>query len=180
MDIMPHSRHNNPSNYYVEYFDNYFKTLETTNGHVSADILAAAITSGYDVPQLKKRIDLSSGTGARRPSKARGSTPAPPRAPAAPTRPPVSQPRPPVSPTRHRFGTQSKPTATAPPPPPTPIEEAAYDYPADYTDPAYYDYPAEAAEPAAPPSTTTPAPAQAPRLPVIRRRVPLRNLRPTQ
>ncbi|ROT69666.1 putative peritrophin-44-like [Penaeus vannamei] len=89
------------ADYYSQYFDEYFQTL-SSGGRVSADIIAAAIAAGYDVPDLKDRVRVATGGSGSGATRRRGQTPAPPldaaddtafRAPApAARRPPASRP----------------------------------------------------------------------------------------
>ncbi|XP_069190659.1 uncharacterized protein [Procambarus clarkii] len=62
------------SDYYTAYFEDYFKTLTTSHGRVSTDILAAALASGYDVPSLQERFHVEPKLlqPSNRASKARG------------------------------------------------------------------------------------------------------------
>ncbi|XP_063593487.1 uncharacterized protein LOC134770492 [Penaeus indicus] len=166
------------ADYYSQYFDEYFQTL-SSGGRVSADIIAAAIAAGYDVPDLKDRVRVATGGSGSGVTRRRGQTPAPPldaaddtafRAPApSPRRPAASRPaarneqpqRATRTFNRPRLGSRSKPTTppttTTPPPPPPPVDDYAYDY-------VYEDYPADAqyddaaAAPAPAPTTAAPPP----------------------
>lgn len=52
------------ANYYTEYFDDYFKTLNT-GGRPRGDILAAAFEAGYKIPpHALGKIDRSPNPGA--------------------------------------------------------------------------------------------------------------------
>lgn len=60
------------ADYYTEYFENYFNTLGDGKGQVSADIIAAAISSGFHVPNLNDRQRIRTPSTQRR-----GTTPRP-------------------------------------------------------------------------------------------------------
>ncbi|KAK7084861.1 chitin binding [Halocaridina rubra] len=165
------------ADYYTEYFENYFATLGDSTGRISADVIAAAVASGFKVPELGERQRIHTPANTRRgttrapsaPALDAGDTIAFTPAPAEePTRTRLSRPRPSGSQGRDRL--RSRPsftttTTTTPPPPPPPAEDYIY-----YDDATYYDYPEEvAAAPAPTPAPTTPAPTSAPRRVPVRR-----------
>ncbi|XP_063840586.1 protein obstructor-E-like [Scylla paramamosain] len=91
-------------NYYTEYFDDYFKTLNT-GGRPRGDILAAAFEAGYKIPShALGKIDRSQSPGVAATFAAAAPAPAPAAAP----------PR--QIPTRRR-----RPTAAAPAPAAVPV-----------------------------------------------------------
>ncbi|XP_068216439.1 protein obstructor-E-like [Palaemon carinicauda] len=59
------------SDYYTEYFENYFSTLQA-GARPSGDILSAARASGYEVPEFRDRVRIRQGEPA--PTR-RGTTP---------------------------------------------------------------------------------------------------------
>ncbi|KAK7084860.1 chitin binding [Halocaridina rubra] len=51
-------------NHYTDFFDDYFSTLgDNTGGRVNADIVAAAMASGYEIPQFRERVRIRPGEG---------------------------------------------------------------------------------------------------------------------
>ncbi|KAK3867377.1 hypothetical protein Pcinc_027156 [Petrolisthes cinctipes] len=145
-------------NYYTEYFDQYFKTLKATDGRPSADVIAAAINSGYPLPDFPSRVNLennpSPANRRRRPSTSSAAAPAPSRTAAVPSR---SAARP--VPTR----SAARPV---PVPVPAPARTAARPLPAR---PAARPFPAPAP---APPVFASAAPAPAPAPPVFANAAP--------
>ncbi|ROT69665.1 hypothetical protein C7M84_012117 [Penaeus vannamei] len=97
--------------YYTEYFDNYFSTLNPEQGgRVSTDVIAAAIASGYPVPKHRNRVRVQLGQATQAPQAAEGDAPsrrprATPRRP-PPTPSPRSRPRSPGTPSRFSPGTE--------------------------------------------------------------------------
>nr|XP_027222374.1 uncharacterized protein LOC113814531 [Penaeus vannamei] len=62
--------------YYTEYFDNYFSTLNPEQGgRVSTDVIAAAIASGYPVPKHRNRVRVQLGQATQAPQAAEGDAP---------------------------------------------------------------------------------------------------------
>ncbi|XP_066977213.1 protein obstructor-E-like [Macrobrachium rosenbergii] len=63
------------ADYYIEYFENYFETLEA-GARPSGDILTAARASGYEIPEFRERVRIRPGDAV--PTR-RGTTTASPR-----------------------------------------------------------------------------------------------------
>ncbi|XP_063593488.1 protein obstructor-E-like [Penaeus indicus] len=138
--------------YYTEYFDNYFSTLNAEQGgRVSTDVIAAAIASGYPVPRHRNRVHVQPGQATQGDAPLRLAVeeeegPEAPRRPATPVRR-----RRPGGGVRRRGRPRTTTTTT------TTTPEPDYYY---YYDDDYYNdenYPEEAAPdtaPANPPSVT--------------------------
>ncbi|XP_047491267.1 protein obstructor-E-like [Penaeus chinensis] len=135
--------------YYTEYFDNYFSTLNPEQGgRVSTDVIAAAIASGYPVPRHRNRVHVQ-------PSQA-GQGDAPSR-PAAEEEP--EAPRRPVAPVRRRrpgggVRRRGRPRTTTTTTTTTPEPDYYYYYDDYYNDENYPEEAAPDTEPAKPPSAT--------------------------
>ncbi|XP_069190661.1 uncharacterized protein [Procambarus clarkii] len=139
------------SDYYTEYFDDYFATLEKDPGKMSADIIAAAIGAGYDVPKFRDRVRIQQGTKA--PLQRAATTASPLIQDYKPVRSSIRKPT--QQPQQRRPGAirRKRPTTTT-----TTVAPDEYEY--------YYEYP-EGGEVPSPDFVSDTAPAASNSVPII-------------
>ncbi|XP_071546408.1 uncharacterized protein [Panulirus ornatus] len=115
------------SDYYTDYFDEYFASVEADPSKIRPDIVNAAIAAGYDVPTVRNRVRIQ--PGAQQPSRRGPVSEAPARVTTTES-PRVRQSG--TRPQRRRIGggiRSRKPTTTTTTPPPEYYDDYYYDYP---------------------------------------------------